>query len=263
MQDLKITLIQSDIYWEEVDANLSAFEEKIWQIGHDTDVIVLPEMFTTGFSMDAQKNAETMEGPSVDWLKKTACDKNTFITGSLIIKEQGYYFNRLLWVSPEGAVDYYDKYNLFTLAEEDHHFSKGQKRRVFEIKKANTVWKICPLICYDLRFPVWSRNTENFDVLLYVANFPAKRTYAWSHLLISRAIENQCYVAGVNRLGEDGVGLSHDGSSAVIDYAGYPVIETKNEPGLFTAALLYDKRLAFCKAYNFLNDIENFEMKGI
>ncbi len=263
-ENLNIAYVQFDIKWEDPEGIRTILETYLSDIKKgEYDLLAFPEMFTTGFSMDAEKNSEPMDGPSIQWMKLKAQALNCVITGSIIIKENGNYYNRLIWAKPNGEVAFYDKYNLFTLAKEDAHFTKGEERKVFEIQKGNKSWRICPLICYDLRFPVWSRNTVDFDVLLYVANFPAKRTHAWSQLLIARAIENECYVIGVNRTGEDGVGIDYTGYSAVIDYAGYPIIESKGEEGLFEVSLDYSKRKAFCKAYNFLNDCEQFELKGI
>lgn len=215
--NLKVTIIQSDLHWENVDKNLATFTDKINAITEQTDIIVLPEMFTTGFSMDSIRLAEKMDGKTVFWMKQQAVKKNAVITGSLIIEEDGKYFNRLVWAQPDETVFIYDKRHLFRMAEEDKHFSAGENRLIVEWKG----WKICPLICYDLRFPVWSRNSlPAFDCLIYVANWPEARKEPWSKLLEARAIENQVYVVGVNRIGLDGKEISYSGNSAIVDPKG-------------------------------------------
>lgn len=239
--DLKLTLIQSDLHWEDVDANLSMFAEKIASAPKETDIIILPEMFNTGFSMESEKLAETMDGKSVTWLKEQAQKSQAIIIASLIIKEnnllsggtKGGFFNRLIWADPNGTVQHYDKRHLFRMAGEHEHFDAGQERLIVEYKG----WRICPLICYDLRFPVWSRNvtlpvdachpefiegqtTNAFDLLIYIANWPAARKSPWSKLLEARAIENQCFVVGLNRVGQDGKHIEYSGNSAVIDPKG-------------------------------------------
>lgn len=223
---LNITLIQTDLYWENPTANLAMLEEKIMNIEHETDLIVLPEMFTTGFSMNPAKVAEPMNLTATRWMKQMAAQTKAVITGSVVIKENDQFFNRLLWVEPNGTIDSYDKRHLFRMAKEHEVYSGGTKKIIKEIKG----WKICPLICYDLRFPVWSRNTNlAYDVLLYVANWPAVRMYPWDSLLVARAIENQAYVVGVNRIGNDGNGIPHDGHSSVIDFKGEVLFKNKGE----------------------------------
>ncbi|MCB9361754.1 MAG: nitrilase family protein [Flavobacteriales bacterium] len=238
--NLKVTIIQSELHWENTDENLAMFTDKINAIIEQTDVIVLPEMFTTGFSMDSVKLAEKMDGKTVTWMKQQAAKKNAVITGSLIIEEEGNYYNRLIWVQPDEAIFTYNKRHLFRMAEEEKHFTAGEDRLIVEWKG----WKICPLICYDLRFPVWSRNREfnvqsskfkddrfcptpntqrsdpSFDCLIYVANWPEARKEPWSKLLEARAIENQVYVVGVNRVGFDGKEISYSGNSVIVDPKG-------------------------------------------
>ena len=224
--NLKITIIQSELHWENVDENLAMFTEKIEDINQQTDIVVLPEMFTTGFSMESVKLAEKMDGKSVKWMKQLAVKKNAVITGSIIIEEEGKYFNRLLWVQPDENVLTYDKRHLFRMAEEDKHFTAGEERLIVEWKG----WKVCPLICYDLRFPVWSRNSlPAFDCLIYVANWPEARKEPWYKLLEARAIENQVYVVGVNRVGFDGKDISYSGNSAVIDPKGNSISNIKTK----------------------------------
>lgn len=224
--NLKITIIQSELHWENVEENLAMFAKKIEAINEQTDIVVLPEMFTTGFSMESVKLAEKMDGKSVKWMKQLAVKKNSVITGSIIIEEEGKYFNRLLWVQPDENVLTYDKRHLFRMAEEDKHFTAGEERLIVEWKG----WKVCPLICYDLRFPVWSRNSlPAFDCLIYVANWPEARKEPWYKLLEARAIENQVYVVGVNRVGFDGKDISYSGNSAVIDPKGNSISNIKTK----------------------------------
>ena len=216
MKNLKITLIQSNLFWEDKQKNLGHFGEKINTLEAQTDLIVLPEMFSTGFSMQPSLLAEPTDGPTIEWMKKQAKSKNAVVTGSVIIVENEKYYNRLFWVQPDGDFQTYDKRHLFTLANEHHYYAAGQSLLYTNLKG----WKILPLICYDLRFPVWSRNTEDYDLLIYVANFPEKRAHAWKTLLQARAIENQAYTVGLNRVGYDGNDIYHSGDSCVLDYSG-------------------------------------------
>ena len=224
--NLKITIIQSELHWENVEENLAMFAKKIEAINEQTDIVVLPEMFTTGFSMESVKLAEKMDGKSVKWMKQLAVKKNVVVTGSLIIEEEGNYYNRLIWAQPDETILTYDKRHLFRMAEEDKHFTAGEDRLIVEWKG----WKICPLICYDLRFPVWSRNSlPAFDCLIYIANWPEARKEPWNKLLEARAIENQVYVVGVNRVGVDGKEISYSGNSAVIDPKGNAISDITPE----------------------------------
>lgn len=247
MSTLTISGIQSTLHWEDKKANLQMFEEKILSISQPTEIIVLPEMFSTGFSMQPQKLAETMEGETIRWMKQVAARKKIILTGSLIIKDstpdsEGYY-NRLVWVLPNGQVGCYDKRHLFAYADEDQHYTQGEKRLIASVKG----WKINLLVCYDLRFPVWSRQSPpppgevgrglEYDVLIYVANWPEKRVHAWTTLLRARAIENQCYVVGVNRTGEDGNKIHYTGESMVVDPMGEILYHKKDEEDIFTITL--------------------------
>lgn len=225
--NLKITILQADLHWENVDKNLAAFTEKIGILHEETDVIVLPEMFNTGFSMDSKRLSEDMEGKSVDWMKQQAKKSKAVIVGSLIIHENNNYYNRLIWMQPDGIFQSYDKRHLFRMAGEHEHFTAGSERIIIDYKG----WKICPLICYDLRFPVWSRNKNEqkntaFDTLIYIANWPTPRITHWSKLLEARAIENQAYVVGVNRIGTDGKNNHYSGNSAVVDPKGNIISRT-------------------------------------
>ena len=223
MQDLKITLIQSDLHWEDTEANLAMFEEKVWQIGSTTDVIVLPEMFTTGFTMNANRLGEMMNMRTFKWMKQMADQTGALILGSYIVKVHDRHFNRLLWMEPGGVFKTYDKRHLFRMSNEHKTYSAGESLLISTWKG----WRICPMICYDLRFPVWSRNKWDaaakrlsYDLMIYVANWPTTRIEAWNTLLRARAIENLSYVAAVNRIGMDGNGVEHNGNSAIISPKG-------------------------------------------
>ena len=208
-RDLNITLVQSDLHWHDQDVNRDMFSQKIESLSEDTDLIILPEMFTTGFTMEAEQYAEEMDGATLQWMKKMSHKTQAVITGSIIIKEGGSYFNRLIWMRSDGTYDTYDKRHLFAMAGEHEHYTAGQSRLIIDIEG----WRICPLVCYDLRFPVWARNNDEYDVLIYTANWPSMRAAHWNKLLVARAIENQSYVAGVNRVGTDGKGYPYDGDS--------------------------------------------------
>ena len=221
MSSLTITIIQTDLSWENKAANLQRLKEKIVAMEERTEIVVLPEMFSTGFTMHPELFAESMEGETVQWMKEMAENNKIIITGSIIIEEEGHFFNRLVWMLPNGQMGYYDKRHLFAYGEEDKHYSPGNKRLIASVKG----WRINLQICYDLRFPVWSRQqsseTESeYDLLIYVANWPERRSHAWKTLLCARAIENQCYVAGVNRVGKDNKNVYYSGNSLVIDPLG-------------------------------------------
>jgi len=233
---LTISLIQSDLHWEDKAANLDMFTRKIAQLSADTQVVVLPEMFSTGFSMKPEVLGERMGGDTVNWMKQTAVQTRKIITGSLIIEEDGQYYNRLIWMLPDGRHYHYDKRHLFAFAGEDRHYASGDKRLIVQVNG----WRICLMVCYDLRFPVWSRQQGNqedpaaYDILLYVANWPERRSHPWKTLLQARAIENQSYVVGVNRVGSDGNGIYHSGDSMLVDPLGVPVWEQADEEAIFT-----------------------------
>ncbi len=270
MDDLKITIIQSNLHWENKEENKIMFSQKIDSITDKTDLIVLPEMFTTGFSMKPKQFAESMDGYTVEWMKEQAKKKNCIITGSFICVEDGNYFNRLLWVNPDGSYSIYDKRHLFRMANEDSHYTAGQKKIVVELNG----WKICPLVCYDLRFPVWSRNTlirynaaykddiqYEYDVLIYVANWPEVRSYPWKTLLLARAIENQCYVVGLNRVGNDGNTIYHSGDSAIVNAKGMIISRTKpHDESVETVLLNYDELHSFRKSFPAMLDADTFEI---
>lgn len=253
MQNLRVTLIQSNLYWENISANLEMFSKKILSVG-ETDLIVLPETFSSGFSLNPTF-AEEMNGRSVDWMKKVAAEKNCVVTGSLIIKERGKVFNRLIWMQPNGDFFTYDKRHLFSLSEEPKIFTAGKGKIIVELKE----WKICPLICYDLRFPVWSRNKRaEYDLLIYVANWPERRSYPWKQLLIARAIENQAYVLGVNRVGNDGNDIYHSGDSMVADALGNILYHRVDEEDVYTVLLNYKALKEVREQFPFLKDADDF-----
>ncbi|KAA0990372.1 amidohydrolase [Dyadobacter aurulentus] len=218
-ETLSVALVQSDLYWEDVTANLSSLEEKIAQVPDAPDVIVLPEMFNTGFTMNTSL-AEPMNLTTTRWMKQIAAQTKSLVIGSFTVSEGGDFYNRAVCMKPDSTFLYSDKRHLFTLGNEHLYYQPGSDRLMIEWKG----WKITPLICYDLRFPIWSRNTASdpYDILIYVANWPSKRAHAWNTLLKARAIENQCYVVGVNRIGEDGNGLKYQGDSVALDYLGEP-----------------------------------------
>jgi predicted amidohydrolase len=219
---MHLTLIQPKLYWHDPVANRAMLEERIFTLPEQTDLIVLPEMFTTGFTMDASAVAEPMNLTTFRWLRQMAAQTGAVVTGSYVVREGNAFYNRLIWMQPDGEFDVYDKRHLFRMAGEDTVYTAGTRRIVKEWKG----WRICPLTCYDLRFPVWSRNSQtdfsafDYDMLLYVANWPAPRRNAWNVLLQARAIENLSYVIGVNRVGEDGNQNAYTGDSAVIDFKG-------------------------------------------
>jgi predicted amidohydrolase len=255
--DLNITLVQTALYWENPEDNLHLFTQKIDQITGPSDLILLPEMFTTGFSMKPEQFAETMDGSTLQWMKKIAKEKNAVICGSLMIKHLNTYYNRLIWMPPEGNAGFYDKRHLFALGEEADHYSGGAQKLLVELKG----WKILPLICYDLRFPVWCRNTDNYDVLLFVANWPERRIQAWKTLLQARAIENQCFVLGVNRIGEDGNGVYYSGESSVMDPKGELLFQQADSEQVYTITLSYDHLYHIRKSLPFLQDRDTFILK--
>jgi len=264
---MNITLIQTSLFWEDREKNLVHFQKLISSIPNPTDLIVLPEMFTTGFTMKPEKNAEEHLGSGFEFMKRMAHQKKAIITGSISTKEHSNYYNRLYWVEPDGKTDTYDKRHLFRMAKEDECYTAGTKKIIKEING----WKICPLICYDLRFPVFSRNTFknqkskfpqwDYDVLIYVANWPEVRNYPWKQLLIARAIENQCYVIGVNRIGKDGNDYAHSGDSMVINPRGEIISKTAaNEESIETITLDKEYLDEFRKAFPVGLDSDDFTL---
>ena len=253
---MKIALLQAPLIWENPIANRKYFEEKIISITENVDLIVLAEMFTSGFTMNPKAVAEPMQGETVLWLQVVAKAKNIAITGSLVIQENGNFYNRLVFVFPSGEIKTFDKKHLFTLAGEDKIYTSGTEKLIIEYKG----FKICPLICYDLRFPVFSRNTEDYDVLIYVANWPKPRINAWDALLKARAIENMCYTIGVNRIGEDPNQHHYPGHSQAIDFLGNYIIEPQETEGVFIVNLDKNTLLESRQKFGFLNDRDAFKM---
>jgi len=236
MQNLTITFIQTELFWEDIPANLIMLDQKIEAINNPTDLILLPEMFSTGFSMNPKELAETMQGSAVTWMQKKSNDKGVHIAGSLMIKEDGYYFNRLVWASPDGLIFTYDKRHLFRMAGEEKVYRAGKRRLTLELNG----WRICPFVCYDLRFPVWMRNTTPpYDLAIVVANWPATREIHWQMLLRARAIENQAYVIGVNRVGVDGNQIEYNGYSCVVDFQGNVHYQTVGQEVTQSASLSF------------------------
>lgn len=233
MTDLRVSLLQSDVHWHDATANRVLFQEKIRQLP-ETDLMILPEMFTTGFSMEASTLAERMDGESVTWMQQMAQERNAVVMGSLIIQENNQYYNRLIWMRPDGTHAHYDKRHLFRMAGECEAYTPGTERLLVELKG----WKICPLVCYDLRFPVWSRNTPlSYDVVIYIASWPNKRRLAWQTLLRARAIENLAYCVGVNRVGTDANGHVYAGDSAAYNLLGEEVAHHEHEEAATTITL--------------------------
>jgi len=261
MQDLTVSFIQTTNHWHDIDANLAMFGQKISQIESHPDVIILPEMFSTGFSMEAEKLAEVPNGRTTAWMREQAKKMNALILGSIITRENNKYYNRMIWMQPDGEFDTYDKRHLFRMAEEDKYYSMGNKALIREWKG----WKINPLICYDLRFPAWSRNKfdvksgeASYDLLVYVANWPEARVVAWDALLKARAIENLCYTVGVNRIGRDGLGITYNGHSAVISPKGEYLLNAETENSIFTCKLNYEELKKFREKFPAYLDADDF-----
>lgn len=233
-EDLRITIVQAPIWWEDRDKNLEYYNERIRPLAGTTDLVVLPETFTTGFSMQVERLADTMEGPSVVAMKEWASRYRLAVAGSIIIRVGEKYFNRFLFVTPDGDCRFYDKRHLFRMAQEDRYFTAGATRGLVQWKN----WNICLQVCYDLRFPVWSRNIGNeYDLLLYVANWPEARKQAWKTLLPARAVENLAYVCGVNRVGTDGKGFDYSGDSMIVSPKGEILADAGNKEEVLTFLL--------------------------
>jgi len=273
MPTLSVTTIQSNLIWEDKAENLRMLEQKINSIEDKTEIVVLPEMFNTGFSMKPELFAETMNGESVEWMKRVSRENAIVLTGSLMIEEGGNYFNRLVWMLPNGQYGHYDKRHLFAYGEEDKHYKPGNKRLIASVKG----WKINLMVCYDLRFPVWARQqvldsartnespstslrTCEYDVLIYVANWPERRSHAWKTLLCARAIENQCYVVGVNRVGSDGNNIYYSGNSLVIDPLGQVLYHMADEEDINTIVLQKELLEEVRTKFPFWKDADSFNI---
>lgn len=263
MSDLTVSYIQSDLYWESVEANLAMFEEKIWQLEQPVDLIVLPEMFTTGFSMNPARLAEPMNSKTFRWMKQQAAQREAVIMGSYIVKDNQQFFNRLFAVKPDGTFYSYDKRHLFTLAGEHKSYVAGKIQLIFEWKG----WRICPQICYDLRFPVFARSqrTEEhlyaYDLLIFVANWPAPRINAWDTLIQARAIENIAYCMGVNRTGSDPNGMEYPGHSAICSFTGEIIHKSSGTAEAISETLSMDDLIAFRDRFPFQKDSDLFDLK--
>ena len=253
---MNISLIQAPLFWENPIANRNYFEQKINGLNFKTDLVILPEMFTSGFTMHPKSVAENLHGETIQWLQSLASKNQLAITGSLVIEEKGNYYNRMVFVFPNGDITSYDKRHLFTLAGENLVYNPGKSKTIVTYKD----WKICLQICYDLRFPVFVRNVESYDLLIYVANWPKPRINAWNILLKARAVENLCYVVGVNRIGEDGNQHLYVGHSQVIDELGNFIVEPSENEEIFTALLDKNKMLETRSKLNFLNDQDAFKL---
>ncbi len=263
MSTLTITTIQSSLFWEDPEANRRMFEEKILSVKEKMELVILPEAFTTGFSMHPSKIAEPMNGPTIEWMKSLSARKKIILTGSVFIEENGQFFNRLLWVLPDGQIGHYDKRHLFAYAGEDEHFTPGNRRFIGSVKG----WRIFLQVCYDLRFPVWSRQhpaqpagDPEYDLLITVANWPERRNQAWKTLLAARAIENQAYVVGVNRVGNDGNGIYHCGDSMILDPLGSPLYHKEHVEDIFTITLEKNNLERIREQLPFLRDADSFTL---
>jgi omega-amidase len=264
MEDLKVTLIQTQLHWEDVDKNIYMFDGFLNSVKEQTDLIILPEMLSTGFTMNTSI-AETMNGKSIAWMKEKANEKNCVITGSLMINENGKNYNRLIWMQPDGNFQTYDKRHLFRMANEQNHFTAGEKKLIVKIKG----WNVSPLICYDLRFPVWSRNAAAarggagwYDVLIYVANWPARRSLAWNTLVPARAVENQSYIVAVNRIGTDGNNVDYSGDSDAYNPLGEKLSKIKpNESTHETITLSWKFLQEYREKFPAMLDADDFEIK--
>lgn len=253
---MKTALIQTHLHWEDKNKNFRHFNDLLAKVEPDTDLVILPEMFTTGFSMKAEKLAEPLKATTFEFLQKAAQNYDFCITGSYIVKENDKYYNRLLWMNPSAEYHIYDKRHLFTMAGENKHYSPGKQKLIVELNDL----KIAPMICYDLRFPVWTRNTDLYDCLIFVANWPESRIKHWNTLLQARAIENQSYVIGVNRIGKDGNGIAHNGCSQVIDPSGSIICKEKDKDCIIYANINKDVLKKNRRHMPFLNDLDNFNI---
>ena len=271
MSSLSITIIQTALHWQNKQANLAMFEQKIHAIKEKTEIVVLPEMFSTGFSMQPELFAEKMEGDTIKWMKRIAAERKIILTGTMIVEDNGKYFNRLIWMLPNGQYGMYDKRHRFAFAGEDDHYTAGTKRLIASVKG----WKINLQVCYDLRFPVWARqslaptqplpvgeeNGPEYDLLIYVANWPERRNHAWKTLLQARAIENQSYVVGVNRVGKDGNDIYHSGDSMIIDPLGEALYSKAHDEDIFTIILQKEKLEEIRNKFPFWKDGDSFSIQ--
>jgi len=253
---LRVTLVQTELAWQDPAANRRNLAAHFRGLAGHTDLVVLPEMFSTGFSMDAEALAEDMDGPTIGWMREHAAALGCVVTGSLNVRDAGACFNRLVWARPDGSLEHYDKRHLFRMASEQRHYAAGDRRLVVEVKG----WRVCPMVCYDLRFPVWSRARDDYDLLLYVANWPQRRAHAWTTLLRARAIENLCYVIGVNRVGKDGNGATYVGDSVAVDFLGQSLSSEGGGERVETAVLDLESLQAYRQSFPAQLDADRFEI---
>ncbi len=258
MRDLNVSLLQRELHWEAPQANRDQFSADFEQLATNTDLVVLPEMFTTGFSMASEKIAEDDASETLPWLLESAKQLDAAICGSLAVRENGAVYNRLLFVTPAGDTHVYDKKHLFRMSGEDKHYAAGEERKIVEWRD----WRICLQICYDLRFPVWTRNRDDYDLLLFVANWPAKRRMHWRQLLIARAIENQAYCIGLNRVGSDGNGLDYSGDSLVLAADGVILEDCKDRSGIFSSTLDYEQMATYRRKFPCHRDADAFSLES-
>lgn len=257
-ESLNVAIFQLDLVWENPQANREKIDLFLQKVPKETDVVFLPEMFSTGFTMNVSELAESMDGETIRWMKKRCREYQLALCGSLIICDDEKYFNRLVFVEPSGKIKFYNKRHLFTMGNEEQHFEPGSERLIINYKG----WRICPLICYDLRFPVWARNRKEYDVLVYSANWPQARMEVWNTLLKARAIENQAYVVGVNRVGIDGNSIAYSGNSQLIDPKGNVFSTIKdNSEGIIPDQFLFSELVKFRKKFPVLNDSDPFVFK--
>jgi omega-amidase len=257
-ETLHMALFQLNLVWENPTDNRVMIDQWFRKVSSTTDIVFLPEMFNTGFSMNVSELAETMNGETVQWMKKCCAEYQFALCGSLIMRDKEKYFNRLVFVKPSGEVHYYNKRHLFTMGNEEGHFQQGKERLIIEYKG----WRICPLICYDLRFPVWSRNLNEYDVLVYVANWPRNRDVVWNTLLKARAIENQSYVVGVNRVGVDGQMIQYSGNSQILSAKGHRLTDSnEREEGIVSAEISMAELVKFRTAFPVLKDADTFNLE--
>jgi len=255
-EQIKVCQVQPDIVWEDIEANLHMLERMLEKMEPDTDLVVLPETFSTGFTMQSGKLAEGEDGKALGWMKKMAGEKECYMTGSLIYRERdGSVFNRLLWVSPDGLEDHYDKSHLFRPGGEKENYSRGHERKIFTLG----AFRVLPQICYDLRFPVFSRNRGDYDLIIYVANWPAARHHVWEILTRARAIENQCYLLGTNRVGTDGTGILSLGGTCAVDPTGIEIYRMDDKPGIRYSLINLEILKAFRKKFPVWKDADRFD----
>jgi len=257
-QSLHLALVQCELAWEQPAKNRQHLSGLVKNLPDEIDLVVFPEMFATGFSMHVENHAETMEGETIQWMKQSAAEKQLVVAGSLMIREEGKFFNRFVFAFPNGKLEYYDKRHLFSMGEEHQHFTVGQNRKVIQIKS----FRILPQVCYDLRFPVFSRNRQDYDLMINTANWPAPRREVWQTLLKARAIENQAYVAGINRVGQDANGINYLGDTCIIDPKGKVMLAAEdNTEQVIKAKLSKDSLEKFRNNFRVLPDADDFELK--